>query len=102
MATAHGACRIRCDPPEDPPMSSRYPSVPHVEFIQSRRDFLLRGGGGFGALALAYLLQENRLFADPPVADAGGPPLAPKQPHFPAKAKACIFMFMEGGPSHID
>src|SRR5262245_27289540 len=83
-------------------MSSRYPSVPHVEFMHSRRDFLLRGGGGFGALALTYLLQGNRVFADPPVADSGGSPLAPKKPHFPAKAKSCIFMFMEGGPSHID
>lgn len=84
-------------------MSSRqYPSIPHVEYLSNRRDFLLRGGGGFGALALTYLLQGNRLFADPPVADAGGSPLAPKKPHFPAKAKSCIFLFMEGGPSHLD
>src|SRR6516165_7913873 len=84
-------------------MSSRqFPLIPHVEYLRNRRDFLLQAGGGFGALALTYLLQDNRLFADPPAADAGGSPLAPKKPHFPAKAKACIFMFMEGGPSHLD
>ncbi|HEX4589752.1 MAG TPA: DUF1501 domain-containing protein, partial [Gemmataceae bacterium] len=63
----------------------------------SRRDFLLRSGGGFGALALTYLLgQESKTRA----ADAA--PLAPKAPHLPARAKRVIFLFMEGGPSHLD
>src|SRR5437870_3490919 len=78
------------------------PRQPHVEYPTNRRDFLLRGGGGFGALALTYLLQGNRAFAGAPVADTPGSPLAPKPPQFPAKAKSCIFLFMEGGPSHID
>jgi hypothetical protein len=77
-------------------------NVPHVELTGTRRDFLLRAGGGFGALALTYLLQADRLRADAPVATVPGSPLAPRRPHFPAKAKACIFLFMEGGPSHID
>jgi hypothetical protein len=70
----------------------------------SRRDLLLRGGAGFGALALNYLLGGNRLAAAP----TGSPqsatrnPQSPRQPHFPARAKSVIFLFMEGGPSHLD
>jgi hypothetical protein len=71
----------------------------HVERLYTRRDFLLRGGGGFGVLALSYLLGENPIFA---ALKSGASPLAPKPPHFPAKAKSVIFLFMEGGPSHID
>ena len=65
----------------------------------SRRDLLLRGGAGFGALALSYLLRDNPLFAQPPAAVN---PLAPHLPHLPPKAKSVIFLFMEGGPSSID
>ncbi|MGE0607331.1 MAG: DUF1501 domain-containing protein, partial [Pirellulales bacterium] len=62
----------------------------------SRRDMLARCGLGMGAIGLGALLQE-------PLA-AAGPlnPLAPKPPHFPAKAKHVIHLFMNGGPSHID
>jgi hypothetical protein len=63
--------------------------------LPTRRELLLRGGAGFGALALTYLLQPERASAAPS-------PLAPKKPHFPAKAKSAIFLFMEGGPSHMD
>jgi hypothetical protein len=51
---------------------------------------------GFGGLALLSLLHEERLRAAP--AD----PLAPKKPHTEAKAKSVIFLFMAGGPSHLD
>jgi len=61
----------------------------------SRRDFLRTAGNGFGLLGLSYLLQKE-------VAAAGGNPLASKPGHFPAKAKRCIFLFMTGGPSHLD
>lgn len=61
----------------------------------SRRELLIRGGAGFGALALAYLLRDEPLFAAPSL-------LAPKRAHFPARARSVIFLFMEGGPSHID
>ncbi|HEY1376378.1 MAG TPA: DUF1501 domain-containing protein, partial [Gemmataceae bacterium] len=71
--------------------------TPHVELPASRRDFLLRAGGGFGALALTYLLQRDGLRAAP-AADVSANPLAPKPPQFPAKAKSAIFLFMEGGP----
>src|SRR6516165_775308 len=72
----------------------------HIEQPASRRDFLLRSGGGFGAVALAYLLgQDKSRGADAtPLAS----PLAPKPPQFPARAKRVIFLFMEGGPSHLD
>jgi hypothetical protein len=73
-------------------------SIPHVESPASRREFLLRSGGGFGALALTYLLGLDRVRAAPAIAN----PLAPKPPQFPARAKRVIFLFMEGGPSHLD
>ncbi len=74
--------------------------VPHDVPVASRRDFLLRGGAGFGALALSGLLETNPLFAKG-AKDAGNP-LAAKRPHFAPTAKSCIFLFMEGGPSHLD
>lgn len=66
--------------------------------FHSRRDFLSRAGGGFGALALGGLLQQNGLAATPQVVN----PLAPHPPHFPVKAKSVIWLFMNGGPSHVD
>src|ERR1041385_6183259 len=65
----------------------------------SRREFLERAGGGFGLLALFAMMEQHRLFGD--VAGAADP-LAPKPPHFPAKAKSVIYLFMHGGPSHLD
>jgi hypothetical protein len=60
----------------------------------SRRNFLYGLGLTLGSTALSSLLRAEDKSA------AG--PLAPKPPHHPAKAKACISLFMEGGPSHID
>lgn len=73
----------------------------HRESALSRRDFLERGGAGFGALALAYLLGSQTEAAGAE-GTARKSPLAPKSPHFPAKAKSVIFLFMDGGPSHLD
>src|SRR5438552_12470122 len=72
----------------------------HHELLYTRRDFLSRAGAGFGALALAYLLEHDHLRASP--AEALTDPLSAKPPHFSAKAKSVIFLFMEGGPSHLD
>ena len=73
---------------------------PHYQTrFASRREFLARTGGGFGMVALAALLDEERLAA---ATDPHADPLAPKPPHFPAKAKNVIYLFMHGGPSHID
>lgn len=61
-----------------------------------RRDFLRNSFGGLGSLALLTLLHEERLRAAP------SDPLAPKKPHFEPKAKSVIFLFMAGGPSHLE
>ena len=70
----------------------------------SRRRLLLDGGAGFGALALAHLLRDHRAFAAPQAAAAPtvANPLVHKAPHHRARAKSVIFLFMEGGPSHLD
>jgi hypothetical protein len=62
---------------------------------------LTRIGGGFGSLALASVFADAGLLAAQAPA-ATGNPLAPKPPHFPARAKRLIFLFMNGGPSHVD
>jgi hypothetical protein len=76
------------------------PFAPFHDSSQSRREFLLRGGAGFGAVALSYLLGEGTAFGSTEQQPVAG--LAPKAPRFPARAKNVIFLFMEGGPSHID
>jgi len=63
----------------------------HHEVNLTRRDMLVKGGGGFGALALAHLLGNGEAAA----ADGGGP-------HVKPRATSVIFVFLEGGPSHID
>jgi hypothetical protein len=60
---------------------------------QTRREFLWQVGGGFAGLALADLMVSEARAASP---------LAEKRPHFPAKAKHCVFLFMNGGPSQVD
>ena len=61
--------------------------------ISSRRDFLWQAGCGFAGLALTDLLAAEALASSP---------LAEKLPHFPARAKHCVFLFMNGGPSQVD
>src|SRR5689334_17941636 len=70
--------------------------TPHLPAAADRRDFLFRAGGGLGAIALNWLVSRDAAAA--PTAN----PLAPKKPHFEAKAKSVIFMFMVGGPSPVD
>jgi hypothetical protein len=71
---------------------------------RTRREFLWETGCGFGATALASLLSADNFFGEP--ASAGGltvaNPLAARPAQLPAKAKSVIFLFMYGGPSHID
>ncbi|HEY8503783.1 MAG TPA: DUF1501 domain-containing protein, partial [Gemmataceae bacterium] len=66
----------------------------------SRRDFLRGAGAGFGMIALASMLAEDGLLAAAP--DAAEDPLAPRPPHYAAKATNVIFLFMSGGPSHLE
>jgi hypothetical protein len=60
---------------------------------QTRREFLWQMGGGFAGLALADLLAAEARAASP---------LEERLPHLPAKAKHCVFLFMNGGPSQVD
>src|SRR5438067_296884 len=60
----------------------------------ARREFLFGLGATLGTVALTTLLATRR-------GPAAGP-LSPRSPHHKARARACIFLFMEGGPSHID
>ena len=79
-------------------------SVPHHQRPTSRRDFLFRAGAGFGGLALTALMASEGRGADG-ASDKDKialNPIAPKPPHFPAKAKNVIWCFIDGGPSHID
>ncbi len=71
------------------------PRGPHHETHLTRRDMLLKGGAGFGAVALSALLPRQS-FGD------SLPSLPAQQPHHAPRAKSVIFLFMEGGPSHID
>src|SRR6516162_1323351 len=65
----------------------------------SRRELLERCGTGLGMLALAGLCaSDSPVSAAPSTID----PLAPKQPHFKARAKHVVHLFMNGGPSHVD
>ncbi len=56
---------------------------------------------GFGHLAFGAMLAEQAC-AESPQAAASRDPLEPKPPHFPARAKRIVFLFMKGGPSHVD
>ena len=77
-------------------MNNNFPPI-------SRRELLSRSGLGFGSLGLASLLNDSGMLSSEARAD-GEPinPLAPKQPHFPAKAKRVIHIFLNGGCSHVD
>ncbi|MGL4512396.1 MAG: DUF1501 domain-containing protein [Lacipirellulaceae bacterium] len=77
----------------------------HSLFSKSRREFLWESGAGFGAAALSGLLAADGFFstaAQGAAVPTNAGPLAPKPPHFAPKAKSVIFLFMYGGPSHID
>ena len=67
----------------------------NTHFLTTRREILQRTSAGFGWLAFSALAADKNKtqFIDP---------LAPKEPHFPAKAKRVIFLFMNGGPSHLE
>jgi hypothetical protein len=66
----------------------------------SRRDWFRRAGAGFASLALLDLLSRDGFFASAQTAPTAGPAAAGV--HFPAKAKHCVFLFMNGGPSQVD
>src|SRR5438093_10355460 len=73
----------------------------------SRREFLWQMGAGFAGLALTALLDKDGFFTRHALggqASAGQTAnlMSPRPPHFPTKARSCIFLFMYGGPSQMD
>ena len=71
------------------------------DLFLTRRELLCRCGMGMGALALTNLMSQIGFLSPAQAADSLNP-LAPRKPHFPAKAKRVIHLFMNGGPSHVD
>src|SRR4051812_45392279 len=69
---------------------------------RTRREFLWQAGGGFVGTALTCLLAQDGFFAHAGESLPNESRLAPKQPHFSPRAKACIVLFMYGGPSQVD
>jgi hypothetical protein len=67
------------------------------DLIETRRQFLWHTGGGFAGLALSALLAEDGFKSS-----VQGGPLSPKLPHYPARAKSVICLFMYGGVSQVD
>src|SRR5262249_22399444 len=71
--------------------------------LLSRREALFGLGATLGTAALNSLLQaDSPPAADPLAAPRAAAPGAARPPHRPPRATACIFLFMEGGPSHLD
>jgi hypothetical protein len=64
--------------------------------VASRRDFLRQAGGGFGAIAASWMLEQDRARAGP------SPAASSKPPHFRPRATRVIYLFMHGGPSHLE
>ncbi|MCZ2340304.1 MAG: DUF1501 domain-containing protein [Bacteroidales bacterium] len=80
----------------------------HSQFCgRTRREFVWQAGAGFGGLALTGMLTRDGFFSQAAANELGRKttfvnPMAPKKPMHPAKAKAVIFIFCYGGPSHIE
>jgi hypothetical protein len=88
------------------PLSPRFQPNP-VPCGRTRREFLWEVGGGFAGLALIDLLSRDGFFASQAAADAARGLsaeylLAPRKPHFAARAKHVVFLFMNGAPSQVD
>ena len=75
---------------------------PHTRLARSRREFLTKAGSGLGGIALGHLLNDGGLIPRGLAKETYENPLAPKEPHHSPKAKSVIWLFMEGGPSHVD
>ena len=71
---------------------------------RTRRDFLTTSASGLGMAALGSMLSDDGVLSSASAAatQVAVNPMVPKKSHFPAKAKACIFIFMAGAPSQLD
>ncbi|MBX3438270.1 MAG: DUF1501 domain-containing protein [Planctomycetaceae bacterium] len=83
------------------PSHHQLPLNPACVWPQTRREMLTRSGLGMAGLGLGSLLADDGLMAKAH-AEAYRNPMQPRLPHFPAKAKHVIHLFMNGGPSHVD
>ena len=70
--------------------------------VHTRREFLQRTGLGLGAFGLGMVLGSSALTGDAYAAGQSVTPMMPKQPHFPARAKRVVHIFLNGGMSHVD
>ena len=84
--------------PSGPSQGQGPPPGRHPQCAGTRRQFLWQAGAGFTGLALSALLDGDGFFGGP----AAAATLPSALPHFATKAKACIFLFMFGGPSQVD
>jgi hypothetical protein len=75
-----------------------HPQLARLQHL-TRRHFLKQSQAGIGAIALSTLLARDAMAAPQP---AAANPLAPRQPHFPAKAKQVIYLHMTGSPPNLD
>lgn len=89
------------DATEDLAVPDRNPGSA-LSFARTRRDVLFGLGASLGSVALSSLLGRAGDAAETTTSPPAVGPLAPRGGHLPAKARACIFLMMEGGPSHID
>src|SRR5437764_941845 len=76
----------------------------HTNPFYSRRHFLAASSMRIGGVAVAWLLNEDKLLGvlPRPELEPRRFDLTPKQPHFTPRARAMISLFMQGGPSHVD
>ncbi|QDU10348.1 DUF1501 domain-containing protein [Gimesia aquarii] len=83
--------------------TSELPTI-SLNRLLARRQLLKRAGNGLGTLGLLSLLQQEGVLEAAGAAPAikSTNPLAPKKSHFPTKAKSVIWLFINGGPSHVD
>lgn len=78
---------------------------PRLDFGVNRRRFLMHSGAGLGWVALRSMVHaeaNSSLTATGGTRSTHGNPLAARSPHFTARARSVIFLFMSGGPSHVD
>jgi uncharacterized protein (DUF1501 family) len=78
------------------------PQLDQASNLNSRRTFLANAANGAGMLALASLLRDDGLLAAEATQVPAPDPLSPRIAHFAPKAKACIYIYLEGAPSQID
>ncbi len=76
--------------------------LPKAAELQARRNFLMNSLWGLGGITLAGLLESDGYARAEEASIPVGDPLRAKQPHFTPRAKNCIYIYLEGGPSQMD